>query len=225
MKTQVINILMVDDHALILDGYEKILKSMENERGPYHFSVEQAHSIGDALASLNTTFRRRSLHLVLLDIGLPKENQYMSGLDLGEEIRKLYPEAKLIIITGYDNFPMIQKTMETVKPEGFLIKGELKAEGLGAAVREVLENAPYYTKTVRKYLANIKMKPSLLDHYDVLILFHLQEGKQTKELWKLLPLSTTSIERRKRKLKELLELELDCTDVQLLNRAREAGFL
>ena len=225
MKTEVINILMIDDHAMILQGYVDALKNMEREMGPYRFAVEQAHSLGEGLASLEHTYKKRKLHLVLLDIGLPQEDHYMSGLDLGAEIRKTFPETKLIIITGYDNFPLIQKTMETLKPEGLLIKGELKPEGLVLAVREVLENIPHYTKTVRRYLTQINTKPTLLDHYDILLLFHLSEGKQTKELPKLLPLSLASIERRKRKLKELLNLGNSSSDIQLLNRAKEAGFL
>ena len=136
-----------------------------------------------------------------------------------------FPEVKIIIITSYDSFPLIQQALSTVKPDGLLIKGELNPDSLKIAVNDVLEGIPHYTKTVRKYLTHKEKTPPLLDHYDLLLLYHLSEGKQTKELPAVLHLSITSVERRKRRLKEILKLEAGSTDVQLLNRAKEEGLL
>ena len=225
MKTQHINILMIEDHPMILESYVEVIEALQRETENYRFEIFQAHSILDAINSLDDTFDKRQLHLVFLDIGLPKENKYMTGLDLGTAIRREFPDVKIIIITGYDNFPIIQKALNTVKPDGLLIKAELSPEGLIIAVKDVLQDIPHYTKTVRKYLNHIETKPSHLDRYDMLLLFHISEGKKTQELPAILPLSLTSIERRKRKLKEILKLETDSSDVQLLIRAKEMGFL
>ena len=146
-------------------------------------------------------------------------------MDLGSDIRRKFPEVKIIIITSYDSFPLIQKALNTVKPEGLLIKGELNPDSLTIAVNDVLQGIPHYTKTVRKYLTQKETTPPLLDHYDLLLLYHLSEGKQTKELPAILHISLASIERRKSRLKEILKLEAGGTDVQLLNRAKEEGLL
>lgn len=225
MNAQGINILMIDDHPMILEGYVDVLKKMERETERYRFAIERAHSITEAIASIDDTFASRQLHLVFLDIGLPRDNKYVSGLDLGGALRREFPEVKIIIITGYDNFPLIQKVLDTVKPDGLLIKAELSPAGLEIALMDVLQDIPHYTKTVRKYLTHIETKPTLFDHYDMLLLFHLSEGKQTKELPSVLHLSIASVERRKKKLKEILKLESGSTDVQLLNRAKEEGYL
>lgn len=225
MNTKGINILMIDDHPMILKSYVDVLKSMERETEKYRFSTERVHSIAEAVACLDDIFGHRSLDMVFLDIGLPKDNKYISGLDLGSDIRRKFPEVKIIIITSYDSFPLIQKALNTVKPEGLLIKGELNPDSLAIAVNDVLQGIPHYTKTVRKYLTQKETTPPLLDHYDLLLLYHLSEGKQTKELPAILHISLASIERRKSRLKEILKLEAGSTDVQLLNRAKEEGLL
>ena len=162
-----------------------------------------------------------------MDIGLPPGagQHYKTGLDLGAAIRKSHPGAKIIVITSYHTHPLIQKLLHILKPEGLLIKSEINSLGLQAAILDVLQHVPHYTKTVRKYLTHIQAKPKILDHYDMLLLYYLSEGKQTKELPALLPLSIASIERKKRKLKEILKIEPHSSDVQLLNRAKEEGFL
>ena len=225
MNTKGINILMIDDHPMILKSYVDVLKSMECETEQYRFSIERAHSIAKAVACLDDIFRNRQLDMVFLDIGLPQDNKYVTGLDLGAAIRREFPEVKIIIITSYDSFPLIQTALGTVKPEGLLIKGELNPNNLASAVNDVLQGIPHYTKTVRKYLTYKETAPLLLDHYDLLLLYHLSEGKQTKELPTVLHISLTSIERRKRRLKEIFKLEVGCTDVHLLNRAKEEGLL
>ncbi|MGB3343992.1 MAG: response regulator [Aequorivita sp.] len=225
MRTQHLNILMIDDHALILKSFEEGIRSLENQTNAYRFQIERAHSILEAVDALDNIFENRQLHLVLLDIGLPRYNKYLSGFDLGVTIRKQHPDCKIIVITGYTNYPLIQKLLDSIKPEGLLLKNELSPDGLKAAIIDVLQQTPHYSKTVRKYLTHIQTMPKVLDHYDVLLLYYISEGKQTKELPAFLPISIASIERRKRKLKEILHLEPESSDVQLLNRAKEEGFL
>ncbi|WP_417868091.1 response regulator [Xanthomarina gelatinilytica] len=223
MKTKGINILMIDDHPMILKSYVDVLKDMERASERYRFSIDHAHSTEEAYLFLNM-LKGKQLHLIFLDLGLPNNIKY-SGLHLGGDIRMGFPEVKIIIITSYDSFPLIQQALSTVKPDGLLIKGELNPDSLKIAVNDVLEGIPHYTKTVRKYLTHKEKTPPLLDHYDLLLLYHLSEGKQTKELPAVLHLSITSVERRKRRLKEILKLEAGSTDVQLLNRAKEEGLL
>ncbi len=227
MNTQSTNILMIDDHPMILKGYDEVIKSFESRNAMYRFAVERAHSISQAVFALETYYEKRDLHLVLLDIGLPGDDHplYKTGVELGVAIRKEYPIAKIIVITSYDTYPLIRKILDMLNPEGILLKGELDPEGLQVAILEVMGGAPFFTKTVRKFLTHAPLKPQVLDHYDKLLLYYLSEGTLTKDLVKYLPLSQRSIERRKNKLKEALQLEQDCSDVQLLKRAKEVGLL
>lgn len=227
MKTKSLNILMVDDHPMILESYVEVLKSMEKHSNIYKFQIERAFTILQTVEILKRSGGNKQFHLVLLDISLPNEGslEYASGLDLGYFIRKDHPETKIIVITSYDTYPLFQKLLDVIKPEGILIKSELSPQGLNSALLDVLGGIPHYTKTVQKFLTRVQIKPNVLDHYDMLILFHLSEGKLTKNLTDYLPLSLRSIERRKTRLKDILKLEHESSDVQLLNRAKEEGYL
>ncbi|MCG2419744.1 response regulator [Aequorivita sp. F47161] len=227
METKSINVFMVDDHAMILKSYADELKKFENHSGIYRFQIERAYSLLQAIDVLKFTFEKREMHLVLLDIGLPncEVPGYKSGLELGIAIRENYPKTKIIVITSYNSYPLIQRLFDLIKPEGLLLKGELNPEGLRAAVQDVLEGVPHFTKTVRKFLTQAPVKPNILDHYDMLILYYLSEGVLTKDLVNHLPLSLRSIERRKNNLKDILKLDYKSSDVMLLNRAKEEGFL
>lgn len=227
MKTLSRNILMIDDHPMILKGYVEVIKSLERQNAMYRFAVERAHSISQAVSILDSTYKKRELHLVLLDIGLPGDDHplFKSGVDLGLAIRKQHPSTKIIVITSYDTYPMIRRLLDVIKPEGILLKSELNPDGLQIALLEVLEGAPYFTKTVRNFLTHAPVKPYILDDFDKLLLYYLSEGTLTKDLVKHLPLSLRSIERRKNKLRDALQLEQDCSDVLLLKSAKEAGLL
>lgn len=227
MKVKGINILMIDDHPMILESYDKVIKKFERRNGMYAFSIEKAHSISQALLALEDYNEKRELHLVLLDIGLPGDDHplFTTGVELGVAIRKRQPTAKIIVITSYDTYPLIRKVLDMLNPEGILLKGELSPDGLEAALLEVLEDGFYFTKTVRKFLTHAPLKPQVLDHYDKLLLYYLSEGTLTKDLVKHLPLSLRNIERRKNKLRNALQLEQDCSDIQLLKRAKEVGLL
>jgi two-component system response regulator NreC len=224
MKTS-INILMIDDHPMILEGYVDSIKKMEGSSEVYSFSIERAHSIAEAVSSLESNFKKRELHLVLLDIGLPQDLDYLSGLELGIAIRKAQAGSKIVVITAYDTYPLLQDLIKLINPEGVLIKSEMNPDILQTACKEVLEGGCYYTKTVRKFLTVGYEKPYVLDHYDKLLLYHLSLGKLNKELVAILPLSLRSIERRKNKLRDVLKLEQGCSDVQLIKGAKEAGLL
>jgi len=227
MKVKGINILMIDDHPMILESYDKVIKNFERRHGRYRFAVESAHSISQALLALEGYNEKRELHLVLLDIGLPGDDHplFTTGVELGVAIRKRQPTAKTIVITSYDTYPLIRKVLDMLNPEGILLKGELSPDGLEVALLEVLEDGFYFTKTVRKFLTQAPLKPQVLDHYDKLLLYYLSEGTLTKDLVNHLPLSLRNIERRKNKLRSALQLEQDCSDIQLLKRAKEVGLL
>ncbi|SDV99369.1 response regulator [Aequorivita viscosa] len=226
METNNINVLMVDDHKMTLVGYSSALEGINRTSNIYQFTVTHSTTIDAALRELNEWFNYRLLHLVFLDIQLPKDsnNQYQSGEDLGIVIRKKFPQTKIIIITTFDNNLLIQNLLESINPEGLIIKSDLVPENFMDAVLDVLEDPPYYSKTVIKFLRKQHGFNYHLDRLDRLIIYYISAGKQTKDLPNYVPLSLPGIERRKKRLKEIFEVE-DGNDIHLITRAREEGFL
>ncbi len=79
-------ILIVDDDEMFLGTFGRLL---ENEGYAVCATADGPHALA--------IYAARRPELVLLDLGLPS----MSGIDVLKEIRKLDPDAKVIVITGY----------------------------------------------------------------------------------------------------------------------------
>ena len=93
MKKEERNILLVDDHHMILEGYKNVLSKIKSE--DYDISVETADNCDTAWEIL----KGKKFDIVFLDINFPIEgnNKILSGEDLGIKIKKELPEVKIII--------------------------------------------------------------------------------------------------------------------------------
>ena len=221
-----IQVLMVDDHKMTLVGYTSALEVINREDSNYTFKIHHATTFEEAQRKLDETFNYRPLDLVFLDIQMPKDAdiKYQTGEDLGVEIRKRFPTTKLIVITTFDNNLLIQNLLESINPEGLMIKSDVNPSNFPQAVLEVLEDPPYYSKTVTKYLRKQQFIKYHLDRWDRLMLYYISVGKFTKDLPEFIPLSIAGIEKRKKRLKEIFDVE-DGNDFDLIMRAREKGFI
>lgn len=226
MEIEDINVLMVDDHKMTLVGYASALNRITEDANKYSFELTEALSIEAAIRELDGKYKYDPLHLVFLDIQLPKHlnTKFQTGEDLGVLIRERFPDSKIIVITTFDNNLLIQNLLESINPEGLMIKSDVNPENFMQAVLDVMEDPPYYSKTVTKFLRKQHGFKFHLDRLDRLIIYYISAGKQTKDLPNYIPLSMPGIEKRKKRLKDIFEVE-DGNDIDLITRAREEGFL
>jgi len=167
-----------------------------------------------------------SWDLVFLDIRLPasKDRRILSGEDLGEMIRENHPLAKIIVATTFNDNYRIQNIFKSLNPEGFLIKNDLDPKELVSAIIKIMQGGVHYSQTVSN-LMRIKMHRNInIDKKDRQILFELSLGTKMKDLPNIVPLSIAGIEKRKRILKEIFDVE-DQGDKALILKARELGFI
>ena len=115
-----LKILVVDDNRELADGLADIL-AMENHE------VTVAYRGEDAL----TRYREREFDLTFMDVKLPG----IDGLEAFGEIRKLHPDAQVIIMTGY----RIDQLLNRAIADGALkvLRKPFDIEEVLAAIREV----------------------------------------------------------------------------------------
>ena len=186
------------------------------------FKIDSANNSDEVLQKIKFS----NFDIVFLDIKIPPSNDssIVSGEDLGLKLKDTFPAVKIIVSTMFNDNSRINTIFKTLDPDAFLIKDDITKDTIISAIQSVLNNNPYYSKTVLKLLRKIAKNDYALDTFDRQILFHLSKGTKTKDLVSFIPLSKTGIERRKRQLKVIFGKD-NCDDSELLRIAEDKGFI
>ncbi len=217
---KLINILMVDDHYMILEGYKNVLSGLELENVFTNFHT--IDNCDDAWEMVSTS----NFDIVFLDINFTPKNdaKILSGEDLGIKIKKAFPSIKIVVLTTLENSFRLQNIFNNVEPDGFLLKGETTSKNLIRCLESVIDNPPYYGPKISKLLRSEMKLKYTLDEVDRIILFQLSIGTKTKDITDHVHLSLRAVENRKKKLKEIFDV-FESGNKELLERARECGYI
>lgn len=220
-----INILMIDDHPIIIEGYQNTLQF--SKKAHQELEIDIANNCDQAIEFMNKSVNDNTPYNVLfVDISLPpsSDGKMNSGEDLAEYARKVLPDARIIILTMFNESFRIHNIIKTIDPEGFLIKSDLTSSELASAFQAVISNPPFYSGTVNSFIRKSITSDIVIDDKNRKILYLLSQGVKTKNLASHLDISLSAVEKRKKQLKELFEIE-DGQDESLLNAARDKGFI
>lgn len=215
-----LDILMIDDHPMILEGYKKVLSTKKI----FKLHISTAKDCDEAMKQINKAKIKNGFNVVFIDIQLPPSNDgtITSGEDLAIIVSEKLPQAKIVILTMIDSPERLQNLIKTIPHDGLLIKSDITSKILLKAFDSVLKNEKFYSKTANKLSNSIAQNDENLDEYNKKIIYHLSNGIQTRHLVEYIPLSLSAIEKRKKYIKQLFDVH---DDEQLLFEAKKRGFL
>ena len=222
--SQIINILMVDDHPIIIEGYQNTL--MATKKDHQILIIDTANDCETANMLMRKAAREKPYDLLFFDISLPAsiDGSLTSGEDLAKLSKQLMPRAKVVILTMFNESYRIHNIIKNINPDGFLIKSDLTSSELAEAFQHILVSPPYYSSTVSQFLSKLVVNEIHIDETNRKILHLLSTGIKTRSLTEHIDLSMSSIEKRKKQLKDLFSIE-DGKDETLISEARKKGFL
>lgn len=218
-------VLIIEDHPLICEAYKSACKNASDSK--ISFNIDVVNNSVNAVKKINDAVKEKTPYdLIFLDLRLPKseKDQIYTGEDLGIRIREMLPTSKIIISTTFNDNYRIHSIIKTVNPEGFLIKNDIVPQELVGAIRTVIKEPPYYSKTVLKLLRKQITVDFTVDNIDRTILHELSLGTKMKDLPQILNLSIAGIEKRKRHLKDIFNVNNE-SDKELIAVAKEKGFI
>jgi DNA-binding NarL/FixJ family response regulator len=217
------NILIVDDHPFIIDGYKNAITRYKPELYEYSFSQGKDCQTG---YSIVTNPETPPFDVAFLDISMPvyEEKGIHSGEDLAKLIMELMPDCKIILLTMYTELLKIKNIIETINPAGLVIKNDLTFDELLFGFDIILKDEIYYSHSVIKMANQNDNDIEGIDQFDKLILFHISKGTKTKDIPQYIPISLQAIERRKVNLKELFKIE-EGSDIDLIREAKIRGII
>ena len=199
MKTEsggVINVIITDDHLIYRAGIKAALSSKKDIK-----------VIGEADngAHLLNLLKAIQPDVILLDIQMP----VMNGMATLPEVKKLYPNIRIIMLTMMDDQNMKTKLME-LGANGHLIKTS-DSEIIYKAIKTCYEQEFYFSSLTNKPLLNNlrqnipSIKPrkedTLLSEKEITVLRLMCEEKSPREIAEDVELSLHSIEAIRDKLK------------------------
>ena len=220
-----IKILMIDDHPMIIEGYQNTLLFTKKEN--QKLEIDIANNCDEAVAYMDKSLDiQKPYDVLFVDISLPpsSDGSMTSGEDLAEYARKVLPNSKIIILTMFNESFRIHNIIKTIDPEGFMIKSDLTSSELASAFQAVLYNPPFYSGTVNSHIRKTITSDIVIDDKNRKILHLLSQGVKTKNLATHLDISLSAIEKRKKQLRDIFEV-IDGQDETLLNQARKQGFV
>ena len=184
MESDVIRVLVVDDHALHRDGIRQILGQQPDIQ-----VAGEAESAERALVLVNL------LHpsVVLMDIRLPG----MNGIDATRRIRRDHPGTRVLVVSAYDDEEYIRGALEA-GASGHLSKAA-PGRQLIEAVRAVAAGGTVIEPAVlNRLLAGTSGAPlpaAQLTERELAVLELLAHGLHNKQVATRLGISRRTVER------------------------------
>ncbi len=208
------NIFIVDDHPMTVEGY---INALTGEPFDTQAVFTKAHNCKDAylIMSRKTSFKQL-FDIAIIDKGLPRyeSKSILSGSDLAILIREKMPNCKIIMITAHTEVIIVYGIVKKVHPDGLIIKNDLTPEKLQQAVMEVMQGNQYHSPMVKNCINEIWKKELMIEDYNRQILLYLSKGFKTKELEGIIPLTTSTIQKRIIRMKDVFDVADDSSLVK-----------
>ena len=204
MKKEKKSILIIDSCPLICEAYKSVINSI-NKTDNYLFDINFVHCGKQGIEMINNVSKNKiTYHLIILELKftLNYQKERLSGEDLSMYVRKIFPNTKIIISTALDDNFRIHNIFKTINPEGFILKKDLTSKAFRNAISSIINNEPFYSKSILKLLRKEISSNLLIDRIDRKILYELSIGARMKDMPNYVPLSAASIEKKKTPSKE-----------------------
>jgi DNA-binding NarL/FixJ family response regulator len=193
-----IKVIIADDHVLYRAGVKTALSAKTD--------VKVIAEADNGMHLLNM-IKNIPVDVILLDIQMP----IMDGIAALPEIKKICPQAKVIMLTMMDDHSMITKLME-LGANSYLTKTS-DSEVIYEAIKTCYEQEYFFNSLTNKaLLSNLKQRNAItpqklmqqeanLNEKEMMILKLMCEEKSTKEIADLVDLSPRTVEAIRDKLK------------------------
>jgi DNA-binding NarL/FixJ family response regulator len=189
-----IKVAIADDHALFRAGVKTALSVKKD--------VDLIAEADNGMQLLNL-LKHIEPDVILLDIQMP----IMDGITTLPEIRRLYPQVKVIILSMHNDHSMISKLME-IGANSYLTKNS-DSETIYQAIKTCFEQEFFFNELTNKALLTglrtKRVEPAAedaqLNDKEMKILKLMCEEKTTKEIADIVDISPRTVEAIRDKLK------------------------
>jgi DNA-binding NarL/FixJ family response regulator len=195
-----IQVILADDHQIIIDGISNLLKDV------LEINVVATCKNG---AEVLSELQKLKVDVLLLDLDMP----VLNGFECAEQVQNRYPNVKIAILTMHQEKALIQKFIE-IGVKGYFLKTIDKSE-LIHAIKTIAEGGEYFPPDVTKALLkkqkltpDITQSPliSTLTEREIEIIQLVSQGFSNKEMAEELFISPRTADTHRTNIMRKLDL-------------------
>lgn len=191
-ESETITILIVDDHPMMRQSLVSIISAY----GPPFKVLATAKTPKEAMMIIEGAVP----HVVLTDIHMPS----MSGFELIEHLRGLYPSIRFLVFTAsYEEEHLLQAFDRGA--HGYLVK-DAESAALLQAIEVVSRGYTHFPAELAQSLERRNKKPSLTPR-ELEVLNLIADGMTSKEIAKMLGIDHRTIETYRSKIRQRFGLD------------------
>ena len=194
-------IVLADDHLMFRNGLKRII-----EESKELLVIGEAN---DGIELLNL-LKKSAPDMVILDLSMPR----IRGLEAAHEIKTLYPEVKILILTMHKSKEYLMQALSS-RADGYLLKEDTDGE-LIAAIDTIRRGKIYISPLLAEELTinlveyvNRSGKPldETLSTREKEVLTLIADGKSNKEIADLLFISPRTVEHHRASINKKLKIQ------------------
>jgi len=216
MKMSPIKVILAEDHLLFREMIKESIQKIPD--------LEVIGEAGNGL-ELIELLKTSAPDMIILDIAMPK----LQGIEAAQEIKKLYPEIKILMLTMHKSSEHVFRAL-AAGVDGYLLKENAYVD-LVAAIEIIREGKKYISSLISEQVADIIRWQSAereseqverLSSREKEVLRYLSLGKTSKEIGVLLSISELTVHNHRVNIKKKLKIK---RGADLIRYAIQQGYV
>lgn len=210
-------IVVADDHVLFRDVVKKCIEEVPG--------LKVVGTVGDGLELLEF-LEKSPADMIILDLAMP----HLQGVEVTEQLKKLYPHLKVLILTMHKTKEHIFRAL-SAGANGYLLKENAYTD-LIAGINAIRQGQNYFSNLISDLMAEIirqQTQPKkggdsreYLTAREKEVLKFIAEGKTSKEIADRLAITALTVNTHRRNIMKKLEMK---KTVDLVRYAIKSGYV
>lgn len=180
-----ITVHIVDDHNMLIEALQSAIDNS---------GFAKITGVSNTLAECRKMLTFNSPDVLILDLSLPDGK----GADFCKEMRRKYPDVKILVVTFHDEYSIIKNLMSS-GASAYILKCDFTQEVLNA-IEAVCNGEIYLSEKIEKILKKRNEQPIVLTPREQDIAKLIIEGLNTREIADKLGLRYDTVKTNRKKL-------------------------
>ncbi|HEX4168685.1 MAG TPA: response regulator transcription factor [Bryobacteraceae bacterium] len=189
--TEVISVLLADDHSLVRRGFRRIL---EDDEG-----MKVVGEASNGVEAIRMSYELKP-KVVVMDLSMPE----LDGVQATKEIVKHLPETEVLVLSMHADDNYVRNALDA-GAKGYLLKNAIDVDLVGA-IRSVAEGKRFIGPGLKYVAQEQDDELKRLTAREKQVLQLIAQGKSNKDIAKLLDLSVNTVSVHRANLMEKMNI-------------------